>query len=155
MLLAALIAFFMQASISDASISIKSKTYYYQINGSTTGELKAQMRKKGPNGHWAYAVWFIDWDNEGCDVSVKINYIYPNWTNINKAPNSVQLIWRKMIRALKKHEKNHARNGIMAGRAIHKNKCKNPGSTIHKWSAKDQEYDRNTGHGKTEGVVLP
>ena len=154
LLAAAIVVSAQQPGISEASTSIKTSTKYYKISGKTTKELKSQMKRKGPRGYWAYAKWNVNWKNKGCRVSVKINYTFPKWVDMNKAPNSVRVKWKKMIIALKKHEKGHGNHGINAGREISKSNCKNPKSAIKKWAAEDKNFDRRTNHGRNQGVVL-
>ena len=112
------------------------------------------MKRKGPNGYWAYAKWFVRWTSK-CKVIVTLNYTFPEWTNSSTGPQDLQVKWEKMTRALKKHEENHGLHGIKAGREIVANKCRNGRAIIRKWANQDKIYDRNTAHGKKEGVRLP
>ena len=62
--------------------------------------------------------------------------------------------WNAMLAALKRHEENHGKNGILAAQEIEKTKCANGDAVIKKWNKADTAYDKRTKHGKTEGVVL-
>ena len=138
-----------------ASVSKKIQTKHYNIKGKTTQQLKHQMRTKGPNGYWAYVNWYVNWKTQNCRVSLKIKYTYPRWTDIHQAPKSIQHKWRRMISALKLHEKGHARHGIEAAREINKSNCRNPHAIIEKWAIEDKIYDQRTKHGLIQGVKLP
>ncbi len=141
-------------TIALASMTTKTQIKYYNIKGKTTQQLKAQMRNNGPNGYWAYVNWYVNWKTKNCRVSLRIVYTYPRWANINQAPKSTQHKWRRMISALKKHEKTHARHGVEAAREINKSNCKNPQATIKKWAEQDKIYDQRTKHGLIQGVML-
>ncbi len=141
-------------TVAQASMTTKTQTIHYDIKGKTTQQLKAQMWNKGPNGYWAYVNWYVNWKTRSCRVSLKIKYTYPRWVNINQAPKSTQRKWRRMISALKKHEKGHARHGVEAAREINRNNCRNPQATIDKWAAQDKIYDQRTKHGLIQGVRL-
>ncbi len=127
---------------------------YYNIQGTTAGQLKAQMKRKGPQGHWAYSKWWVSWSS-GCRVTVKLTYTFPKWTNSHKAPKSLRKSWKRMIKRLWIHERGHGQHGINAGRKIKKSGCRNPKKIIDKWAAQDKIYDRRTGHGRTQGVHFP
>lgn len=144
-----------QPTIALASMTTKTQIKYYNIKGKTTQQLKRQMREFGPNGYWAYVNWYVNWKTRSCRVSLRIVYTYPRWANINQAPKSTQQKWRRMISALKKHEKGHARHGVEAAREINKNNCRNPKADINKWAEQDKIYDQRTKHGLIQGVKLP
>ncbi len=137
-----------------ANPTIKTNWKYYNISGSTSKELIAAMRQKGPNGFWAFARWSIRWTGK-CQVSLKINYTLPRWKNKNSGPKQLQANWNKMVAALKKHEQLHGLNGINAAKEIVKTKCKNGDQTISKWANQDKVLDRKTDNGQNQGVVLP
>ena len=138
-----------------AKPKIKVSKKYYSISGSTTRELKQQMRRKGPGGFWARADWRVSWF-AGCQVTVEIKYQYPKWENRSGAPADVRRKWDRMMKALVRHEEQHGRHGINAGNEIDQSKCSgSPKKITEKWARQDKIYDRQTKHGKTEGVVLP
>ena len=151
-----LVAFFTaQPTLAPASMTTKTQINYYNIKGKTTQQLKWQMKNNGPNGYWAYVNWYVNLKTGSCHVSLKIKYTYPRWSDIHQAPKSLQQKWRRMIFALKKHEKGHARHGVEAAREINRNNCKNPQATIDKWAAQDKIFDQRTKHGLIQGVILP
>ncbi len=140
-------------SFADPSITVKTK--YYEIRGLTARQLKAQMRRRGPKGFWAYTRWYVRWTGN-CRVSAEINYTFPRWTNRKQATGWLRQRWDRMTRNLWRHEKGHGRHGINAAHEIHKSRCRgDPMKIIRKWAKQDRIYDRRTGHGRTEGVVFP
>ncbi|MCP5095503.1 MAG: DUF922 domain-containing Zn-dependent protease [Chloroflexi bacterium] len=111
------------------------------------------MKRKGPKGYWAYAKWNIRWSGT-CRVTLKINYTMPRWKNKNNAPKRLQKSWNKMIINLKRHEEGHGLHGINAANAIVKAKCNGSNRIITKWAKQDKVFDKKTGHGRKQGVVL-
>jgi len=102
-------------------------------------------------------------------TKVKITYTLPKLSNKYKSRNLL-LIWNKWYPALIKHEKKHASHAIEIANIIErsikslpfKSSCKEleniANSTgnklIKKLNKLDIEYDKKTGHGKTEGANL-
>ena len=143
------------ASTAAAKPKIVVKTKYYTITGSTSRELKNQMKRKGPRGYWAYTGWYVTWTG-GCRTTVKVSYEYPKWENRNQAPAALRAKWDSMIKALKNHEEQHGQHGINAAKEIEKTNCAgNPKSITSKWANQDKIFDAQTNHGKNQGVVLP
>lgn len=141
-----------QQAMDEPAVSVIKN--YYNIQGVTSGELKAQMKQKGPKGFWAYAKWWVNWSGS-CRISVKVTYTFPRWVNKKNAPKSLRDSWDRMIRQLWKHEKGHGRHGINAAKEIEKSRCTNPRQVIDKWVAQDKSFDLRTRHGRSQGVHLP
>jgi len=138
-----------------AKPTISTEKIFYEITGSTSSELKAQMKKKGPRGFWARAEWYVRWTDR-CKVSVELTYTYPQWTNRKSASKKLQESWDYMMAALREHEEVHGQHGINAAEEIEASKCKgNPRIITNKWAQRDRDFDRETRHGTLEGVVLP
>lgn len=138
-----------------AKPKIIAKTKYYSISGTTSRELKNQMKRKGPRGYWAYAGWHVRWSGD-CRITVEISYEYPKWKNRNEAPAALRTSWDRMMTALMKHEQQHGQHGINAAREIDKSKCAgDPRKITSKWARQDKTFDRQTNHGRNQGVVLP
>ncbi len=127
---------------------------YYDISGTTSKELKVEMKQKGPKGYWAYARWYISWTGD-CKISLNINYTMPRWVNKKNAPKKLQNKWESMIANLAKHEKGRGNHGINAANAIAKSNCADAAEITQKWAAQDKIFDKETGHGRKQGVVLP
>ena len=128
---------------------------YYAITGTTSAELKAQMKSLGPQGYWAYTTWNVNWTGN-CRVSLKISYTYPRWTNQGSAPPALRAAWNQMMTNLRTHEEGHGQHGKNAAKEIEQSHCRSDPKTItQKWAAQDKTYDAQTNHGRTQGVVLP
>jgi len=140
---------------ADARPVVKTVWKYYPITGRTSRQLINQMRRKGPQGYWAFARWYVRWSGT-CRTSVRITYTFPRWVDKNRAPASLRKAWDRMIRNLKRHERGHGQHGINAAREIEKSRCRfDPKRITRKWAAQDKIYDRRTRHGITQGVRLP
>lgn len=127
---------------------------YYNIQGVSAAQLKAQMKRKGPKGFWAYTQWWVNWSGS-CQLSVKLTYTFPKWVNNSKAPKSLRASWKRMIKKLWIHERGHGQNGINAAREIEKARCSNPMKIIRKYNSQDKKFDLRTRHGRAQGVKLP
>jgi predicted secreted Zn-dependent protease len=140
-------------AMAEPTVSVR--TTYYSISGTTSAELKSQMRSLGPKGFWAYTNWYVRWSGD-CRVSLEISYTFPQWTNEKQAPAALQAVWKTMIASLQAHEEGHGRHGRSAAAEIDKARCKgDPKSVTNKWAAQDKVYDAETNHGRSQGVVLP
>lgn len=145
-------AFWSNISYSAPSVSVKTK--YYDIKGTSASELRRQMRRRGPQGYWALAIWNVRWSGR-CKLSVSISYTYPRWSNEGTASSALRKKWGSMLKNLIKHEKGHGQFGINAAKEIEKSRCRtNPKTIIKKWARKDVLYDRRTDHGGKFGVKL-
>lgn len=140
-------------SAAEPKIVVKMK--YYPIAGSTSRELKNQMKRKGPGGYWAYTGWYVRWSG-GCQVTVTISYEYPKWTNRGQAPAELRAKWDSMFSALERHEQQHGQHGVNAAKEIDSTGCSgNPQAITNKWANQDKVFDAQTNHGRNQGVVLP
>ena len=148
LLTAAIIAL---AGMAQANPRVSEKTKYYKINGDSVKALKADMRKRGPNGFWAYTRWYVKWTGS-CKVTVTVDYTMPKLANPNAVPKEVKAKFDRMYAKLWAHEKNHGQHGIDAGREIAKKKCQGGDGIIKKHAKRDKVYDKKTKHGLTEGV---
>ena len=138
-----------------AEPAVTMNTTYYSITGTTSAELKAQMRSRGPQGYWAYTRWYVRWSGD-CRISLEISYGFPKWENQAQAPAELQAAWNQMMTALRTHEQGHAENGRSAAREIEASRCAgDPKAIVRKWAEQDKVYDAQTNHGRTQGVVLP
>jgi predicted secreted Zn-dependent protease len=152
---------------------------YYDIAGTTQEELRAQMTSLGPedrNDHKAVDAqvdWFVYWNWDGygtsdCDLTTaevwyEINLTMPNWTPpVNASPELVTK-WENYIHVLKEHEAGHITNIIdnyeIVLTAIQEATCETADAaaqtaldTLRQY---DIDYDAETSHGATQGVVFP
>ncbi len=79
----------------------------------------------------------------------------PKHTRRGAMPAKIRVEWDSMIAALKAHEQQHGAHGINAARELVQKGCRNGDAIVAKWAEQDRIYDRNTGHGRTEGVIFP
>lgn len=151
---------------------------YYDIEGVTEEELRAQLDELGPvdsSGYKGDALveWFIsrDWPGYGTDncdlsqaqVSYTVEVIFPRWKPPEDAPNNLVIKWFNYTYRLAKHEKGHVDNLMenyqIVLEAIKGATCETADAAaedaLELLRAFDLEYDRQTGHGATQGARFP
>ena len=126
--------------------------------------------------------WRIDWRFQvttvgqscRCDsftTQTAITITLPRWTAPTNAPPEVRNAWISFFTALSKHEAGHAQNAQAAVNEMHQRVNRLPtetdctvlkkridetaGSVVAKFRRRDDEFDRQTGHGVREGAFLP
>jgi len=124
--------------------------------------------------------WFIDWNfyshatQYGCKLTnaitkVRVVYILPALSEYVTDAQTIEA-FNKFNDALTKHEHTHGSHGLQAAREIDEafkqippqRNCRNLGryvdnmanSIVNKYSRIDEEYDRSTRNGETEGAVI-
>ena len=129
------------------------------------------------NGH---TDWYIDWRSQGIqgpqgcvarDIKTKVHvvHILPALSEYVSDKQTID-VFNKFNDALTKHEKNHGENGLSAAREIDKALSEIPPqpncrylsriindtgkAIIQKYIYADDEYDRTTNNGLTEGAVI-
>lgn len=136
-----------------------------------------QMGRRGD----AYTSWHVTWrwptDKDGkanlsqASCAVTVETMLPTVTTLNRLTTSLREEWRAFAKALGDHEYQHALHGLIHGPKIceeirHRAQLEPEGFTaemaqtlareaIVKIRALDQRYDRDTLHGRTEGVRFP
>lgn len=135
------------------SYKITTTYKFYKIQGNSVGELKRQMRIKGPNSYWGYTRPEYKYLGD-CHIDMQITYWLPKWLNKQDAPKSMQKKWDHMYQALKQHEEHHATNYVSRLKEIAAANCKKNLRINRKWNKIDRAYDKKTRHGYTEGVRL-
>ena len=128
-------------------------TRYYDVEGQTTEDLRADMERNGPQGFWAHTSWHVRW-NRHCELTVRIVYTMPRIVNRDDVPEEVLEKWDEMYQKLATHEGNHANHGVNAAIEIQAAGCENADDIIRKWSDQDGIYDKATDHGRLEGLSL-
>ncbi len=158
-------------------------TTYYDISGFTSDELRNQMGTLGPEMTSNERVYtmannWINWSlpmktDEGCtevETEVNIEYIMPRWTNYTEATLDMQQRWDAFYALLEKHENKH---GEIAKQEANKylaeiknikdyTSCQDFDDKVYPIHEKylleigelNENYDNETNHGETEGVVL-
>jgi len=129
------------------------------------------------NGH---TVWYVSWKYQsgpgpyGCQLNniqttVHVVHTLPVLSNYVTDKNTIE-VFNKFNTALTQHEKNHGNNGLAAAREMDKlfneiqpqPDCRQlsrmvddiGNSTTRKYIYADDEYDRTTNNGLTEGAVI-
>ena len=156
--------------------------HWYDIEGDTEAELRAQLDVKGPEGHDAYTAWHVTWrfpftqTGEGCTTGpvttdVHINVTLPRWRGPADERDPVVRRWRRYLDALKEHESGHRETGFRAATDISdtlpglppKPTCEaaeeaanaTAREVLERYRTADTDYDEETRHGATQGAVFP
>ena len=104
-------------------------------------------------------------------VAVGVAQTLPRWRNEKNGVPALRTRWQQFAGALKRHEDGHKDHGLAAGREIEATllaakpagNCEDLASAanaaadaiVKKYQKLDQDYDRKTGHGRSEGASLP
>ncbi|MBW4487924.1 MAG: DUF922 domain-containing Zn-dependent protease [Trichocoleus desertorum ATA4-8-CV12] len=126
--------------------------------------------------------WYVRWSYRyvrtgiSCSMShvsshVDITFTLPKWQTASKASRSLMNQWSHYSAALQLHEDGHKDHGIAAGQEVLRTLSNLPAypscraleaaanttarKVIQHYNQRDVEYDRNTGHGFTQGAVFP
>ena len=151
---------------------------YYDISGTTDGELRAQLDRLGPTGYDNYkgdaaTTWYIAWqwpnDPDGsCRlsetvVSYAITVTLPHWNPPTEASNDLIVRWNEYLTALTEHEKGHVAlvlaNLPNVEQAIKGATCAMANAVGERQLAEirshDIDFDRTTNHGIAQGATFP
>ncbi|MEM6409105.1 MAG: DUF922 domain-containing protein, partial [Pseudomonadota bacterium] len=120
-------------------VVIKDRTY--KVDALTIKALIGQLKRRGPNGFWAYTRWRIKWSRD-CKVRVRVIYTLPEHTNPDGMPDALRKDWERMMTALRLHEEQHGAHGIAAAREIEQAGCKEVRPIVRKYKRADVELDR-------------
>ena len=173
------------ATATPGRVSLDSHEQYYDIDGSSAGALREQIRRLGPKdggaARDALTVWTIDWtyaeahSPDGCglrdvNVTVTLNTTLPRWAPPTGTPARLIDSWRTYLRNVKLHEAGHrtiaeqnARDLLAALLALRGATCQEVWDAasrtgervVAEGRAKNRAYDVETKHGQTQGVALP
>jgi len=152
-------------------------TRYYDVTGGEPEVIRAQMRRLGPEGFFGHTKWWVSYQYRGVpmdgrcvltkpEVGFKGEIIMPRWANRGGASTQVVAYWNRFEAALLVHEQGHIANGRdfereLAGAlgavapapdcATLDRAVKSLYDSLYqKYLARDKEYDRRTGHGRTQ-----
>ncbi|MEQ8291983.1 MAG: DUF922 domain-containing protein [Roseovarius sp.] len=137
-----------------ANPTIKESWESYPVDGTSAAEILFQMAIRGPEGYWAYAQWYVRWSGT-CEVRVRIEYMMPRHVNPALLDEPLRLSWEKMVGALRRHEAQHGAHEVGAAKELVATDCRDGNAIVARWSEKDRIYDRETDHGRFEGVIFP
>ena len=167
-----------------AGVVGRTSVFYYDIQGRTFDELRADMRRKGPkiNGNsfvgearspmqWSWRTESVG--GSSCtirEVSVSVNaqITLPRWTPPTDAEAGLAEEWKRFITALEEHEAGHKDISAKAGREITNRLrglsalCSQLGTRandlaraiVARASEEQKFYDAATRHGLTQGTAF-
>lgn len=168
-----------------ADLSADTHVARYRVTGATASELRSSMLMAGPekDGRRWFGMtdWEVQWQfryeptESGCSmewvgVEFSSRMTLPVWDGERGADPALVREWRVFARALRMHEEGHTATGLRAAREIRRrlqsvraNSCRTiaeeANSTAHEildhFRQREREYDRETGHGRTQGAVWP
>lgn len=167
-----------------AAVQVTSATTYYDVEGADIRALLASLRQRGPSdGHetWAASTsWVFRWTYQptldpvcrvqAAHVSLDLAYTYPQWNAPANVAPTVTTAWRGYLARVELHEHGHrdiaeaAANDL--ARALEalpeQASCDTLAETarttaadlLARHSQAQVAYDRETGHGATQGAIL-
>jgi predicted secreted Zn-dependent protease len=130
----------------------------------------------------AYTRWLANWrwryrdSGSGCAIAsvrttVTVRMTLPRWQNEHSADLATQQEWARFLAALERHEDGHRGHGVAAGDEIDRRVASLPPAAtcaalgaiadelgkriVQKYIQLDADYDRDTGHGATQGARYP
>jgi predicted secreted Zn-dependent protease len=151
---------------------------YYDISGSTAGELRTQLDSLGPRGYDGYkgdatTHWTIHWNWPGygtsqCDLSAAIitddiQVTLPRWNPPAGASPALVDRWNVYVHRLAGHEKGHVDFVVaslpLVAQAIRTAACDTAEAAAQAALVPirqhDVDYDAATQHGATQGARFP
>ncbi|HVY05017.1 MAG TPA: DUF922 domain-containing protein [Burkholderiales bacterium] len=103
-------------------------------------------------------------------VAIGISQVMPRWRGEDKGSDSLRAAWTKFTQALQRHEDEHKEHGMKAAKEIEAailatrpaSNCEALTDTandaarmvVEKYQKLDEELDRRTDHGRSEGATL-
>jgi predicted secreted Zn-dependent protease len=155
-------------------------TTYYRVGGATAGEVRADILRKGRKGWDGYTDWYLSWqfrwNHSGghCAISsvtanLRATVILPQ---LDRRPDRAwENRWTSYLRALTRHEQDHveiARRGAREVESAIRALAPAPSCGSLESSANaaghavvarvrraQDQFDRDTEHGRTQGVIFP
>ncbi|NJK35047.1 MAG: DUF922 domain-containing Zn-dependent protease [Oscillatoriales cyanobacterium SM2_2_1] len=127
------------------------------------------------NINWRYSYSPVDGvcrvNPRDVSVTAKVTFTMPKWQDAKRSSPAVGDRWNRFIRALQRHEDGHRDHGIRASQDIFRalqrvvipSDCGGMQETanataraiIARYNQADLDYDRRTGHGRTQGAQFP
>jgi predicted secreted Zn-dependent protease len=158
---------------------------FYQIEGASARELHRAMVERGPALHgvalYASNEWRVDWEVRNANpgrrscrpdarVVLFLRTVLPRWDPPTDAPDSLVRAWRRFEAAVLIHENGHRDLGVRAGKAVwsalrnalragcsvsSEDLTQAAATALQRYHELSQQYDVDTEHGRTQGVVWP
>ena len=168
-----------------AGAALRTTTNYYRVTGDSVRQIRRSINTQRPwrdrFSQDAQTRWEIRWSyslrsgDAGCYVQslqtdTTITITLPLWAEGTEAPEDLREHWKRYLTALKAHEEAHKRIALDAHEELNrrlrsitavncdelKRRLDLSGkAVIAEFRRKDEEYDRRTRHGATEGAHFP
>lgn len=133
-------------------------------------------------GYDAYVYWSLKWrfryddDLRGCKITAAstvlvVKYTLPRWVDVEVASLEVRTLWEQYYTALIEHEHGHRDWGVHAAIDIEQSLLAMPydrdclslrrdahslaSRVLARYLRLEKGYDRETGHGATQGAIFP
>jgi predicted secreted Zn-dependent protease len=169
---------YIQGANGEELVPLEAEIVYYDIEGATEEDLRAQLDEFGPvdiSGYKGDAVteWNVSWNwpghgSDNCDLSqAEVTYtvevLFPRWRPPDDASNNLVIKWFNYTYRLARHEQGHVDHlvenyGIVL-EAIQGATCGTADAAaqaaLEPLHTFDLEYDWQTGHGATQGARFP
>ncbi len=144
---------------------------YYEVHGLTAAEIRKsldehQHRTHGFGGHDALTSSKLLWRG-GPQPSVRADILYqlPKWVDGDQAPAELRETWKRFQKAILIHEDGHRQliedevraieqMVIAAGPRPNRYLSRDVNVLMQSFDKKQQEYDKITWHGRTQGAVF-
>lgn len=177
--------FFISAAWSAPTVTIKTETYdIYGTTAQELRDQMILFGVTWRDGkkYDALTTWFTRWrytwesgvhscEITGVETSVEVLFRLPNWANKDEAPPALKRRWERYMKNLMMHENGHKDIGIAAAAEIEtairsmpsERSCETLEAaanalgerTLDTYREIETDYDRETGHGRTQGAVFP
>ena len=166
------------------AVQVTAATSYYDVEGADIRALLASLRQRGPSdghGTWAASTsWVFRWAYQPtvdttcrvqtARVNLELSYTYPRWDAPASVAPNVSTAWQGYLARVELHEHGHrdiaeaAANDLaqaleaLPGQASCDALAETARATAAELLARHAQaqvsYDRETGHGATQGAVL-
>jgi predicted secreted Zn-dependent protease len=161
---------------------LEDRIVWYDVSGASIHDLRKSLAANSPaKGFDAETKWWVDWryrrdhDGEACTltnvtVMLRLETTFPHLAREDGVPADVLQKWRDYSARMMAHERTHARNGAEAAEQIDRmlkafsiaGACNDIEEKANAQAMKligqankaDEDYDRRTDHGGTEGAAL-
>lgn len=171
-------------AVPTENVRLTASTEYYPVEGASVNTLLDSLRERGPSdGHGTWAAntaWVFRWSYQPASgaecrvgsarVDLALTYTYPRWaTPVDVAPGLV-MAWASYLDRVEHHEHGHRDIAEAAAADLVATLEALPAQTscdalattaratasqiLARHADEQRAYDRETGHGATQGAVL-
>lgn len=167
-----------------ASVRVTSATSFYDVEGADIRSLVSSLRQRGPSdgrGTWAASTsWVFRWSYQpilgtacqvqAAQVGLELSYLYPRWNTSDAAAPTIGTAWQGYLDRVELHEHGHrdiaeaaaaelahaleALPGQASCEALAESARATAAELLARHAQAQIGYDRETGHGATQGAVL-